>query len=467
MKLEQGKLCIKNAEKEDCKQLVSWWNDGAVMAHAGFSNGLGTSEEKVQKQIAADNDDTRRHLVIWYDGNRIGEMSYANLGDSLEETGEDTIENRTADIGIKICNPAFQEKGLGKIVLSMLIRELFSRGYTKIVLDTNLKNKRAQHVYERLGFQKVNVRMDAWTDQVGEKQSVIDYELTTEHFVDFVLMDEISRIRKAEQSFKQQFSQKRPFSEHLEKWQDDDLYDMYDHNQFAPLVDDPVNAHDVKLDNGKKDMLESVASQNMQTGPTDKELEQAIAYQRQLGRGFLKLDTREKLDEALTERFSLEECCTETMLLRNKQKNIEAWKCNPDVVIHDSASGDVLADLLKIDIETFASDYGEDFIRRRDARYVKKAMEIPGFHYYVAYLDGKPAGVCYAYAIDGYVVMDALVVREAFRKRYVATTLMKHIASQFKEEMFLHADADDTPKEMYRKMGFETVDELYEYLKMW
>ena len=439
MRLEQGKLCIKNAEQEDCKQLVSWWNDGAVMAHAGFPNGLGTNEEKVQKQIAADSDDTRRHLVIWYDGNRIGEMSYANLGDSLEETGEDTIENRTADIGIKICNPTFQEKGLGKIVLSMLIRELFSRGYTKIVLDTNLKNKRAQHVYERLGFQKVNIRMDAWIDQVGEKQSVVDYELTKEHFVDFALMDEISRIRKAERSFKMLFSQKCAFSEHLEKWQDDDLYDMYDHNQFVPLLDDT----------------------------TDKELEQAIAYQRQLGRGFLKLDTREKLDEALTERFSLEECCTETMLLRNKQKNIEAWKCNPDVIIHDSASSDVLADLLQIDIETFASDYGEDFIRRRDARYVKKAMETPGFHYYVAYLDRKPAGSCYACAIDGYVVMDALVVREAFRKRYVATTLMKHIASQFKEEMFLHADADDTPKEMYRKMGFETVDELYEYLKMW
>ena len=439
MKLEKGKLCIKNAEKEDCKQLVSWWNDGAVMAHAGFPNGLGTSEEKVQKQIAADNDDTRRHLVIWYDGNRIGEMSYANLGDSLEETGEDTIENRTADIGIKICNPTFQEKGLGKIVLSMLIRELFSRGYTKIVLDTNLKNKRAQHVYERLGFQKVDVRIDAWIDQVGEKQSVVDYELTKEHFVDFVLMDEISHVRKAEQSFKQLFSQKRAFSEHLEKWQDDDLYDMYDHNQFVPLLDDP----------------------------TGKELEQAIAYQRQLGRGFLKIDTREKLDEVLIKRFSLEECCTETMLLRNKKENMARWKSNPDVIIYDSASGDVLADLLKIDIETFASDYGEDFIRRRDARYVKKAMEIPGFHYYVAYLDGKPAGVCYAYAIDGYVVMDALVVREAFRKRYVATTLMKHIASQFKEEMFLHADADDTPKEMYRKMGFETVDELYEYLKMW
>ena len=439
MRLEQGKLCIKNAEQEDCKQLVSWWNDGAVMAHAGFPNGLGTNEEKVQKQIAADSDDTRRRLIIWYDRNRIGEMSYANLGDNLEEIGEEAIENRTADIGIKVCNPTFQEKGLGKIVLSMLIRELFSRGYTKIVLDTNLKNKRAQHVYERLGFQKVNIRMDAWIDQVGEKQSVVDYELTKEHFVDFALMDEISRIRKAERSFKMLFSQKCAFSEHLEKWQDDDLYDMYDHNQFVPLLDDP----------------------------TDKELEQAIAYQHQLGRGFLKLDTREKLDEALTERFSLEKCCTETMLLRNKKENMARWKSNPDVIIHDSASSDVLADLLQIDIETFASDYGEDFIRRRDARYVKKAMETPGFHYYVAYLDRKVAGSCYACAIDGYVVMDALVVREAFRKRYVATTLMKHIASQFKEEMFLHADADDTPKEMYRKMGFETVDELYEYLKMW
>ena len=252
-------------------------------------------------------------------------------------------------------------------------------------------------------------------------------------------LDEISRIRKAEQSFKQLFSQKRAFSEHLEKWQDDELYDMYDHNQFVSLSD-KINQCD---------------------------FEQAIAYQRQLGRGFLKLDTREKLDEALIERFSLDECCTETMLLRNKKENIEAWKCNPDVVIYDSASNGVLSDLLSIEIETFASDYGEDFIRRRDARYVKKAMETLGFHYYVAYLEGKPAGSCYAYAAGGYVVLDALVVRESFRKRYVATTLMKHIASQFKEDMFLHADSDDTPKEMYEKMEFETVDRLYEYVKMW
>ncbi len=251
-------------------------------------------------------------------------------------------------------------------------------------------------------------------------------------------------IKNAEQSFKKLFSQKRIFSAHLEKWQDDDLYDMYDHNQFVPVLDS-----------------------TKESKPTVKELEQAIEYQSQLGRGFFKLDTREKLDEDCIKHFGLEECCTETMLLRNKKENVAKWKSNPNVVIHDSVSSDVLVDVLQIEIETFAEAYGEDFIRRRDARYVKRAAEIPNFHYYVAYLDGKLAGSCYAYAVNGYVVMDALVVRESFRKRYVATTLMKYIASQFKEEMFLHADADDSPKEMYGKMGFETVDKLYEYIKIW
>ena len=61
----------------------------------------------------------------------------------------------------------------------MLIGYLFDHeGYEKIILDTNVKNTRAQHVYEKLGFKKVRTRIDAWKDQHGELQSSIDYELT-------------------------------------------------------------------------------------------------------------------------------------------------------------------------------------------------------------------------------------------------------------------------------------------------
>jgi len=70
-------------------------------------------------------------------------------------------------------------------VLSMLIRWLFDNGIDKIVLDTNLTNLRAQHVYESLGFRKLRVNHDSWLDQLGNKMSSVDYALAEEDFVDF------------------------------------------------------------------------------------------------------------------------------------------------------------------------------------------------------------------------------------------------------------------------------------------
>ena len=171
MLLSYGPLVIRTAQAADAAQLASWWNDGAVMAHAGFPLGLGTSQEKVLDQIL--NDTACHRLVITHDGLLIGEMNYRDLG------------NQEAEIGIKICEASYQEQGLGKIALSLLIRSLFVMGFAVIRLDTNLKNLRAQHVYERLGFRKTGVRLDSWRDQLGRPQSAVDYELTAEAFHDF------------------------------------------------------------------------------------------------------------------------------------------------------------------------------------------------------------------------------------------------------------------------------------------
>ncbi len=173
MHLTHNNLTIRNATAADCPQLAAWWNDGAVMAHAGFPNGLGTTAEAIAEKISTDTDDTTRRLVIELDGQLIGETNYRNIG------------NGCAEIGIKICDFSRQEKGLGRILLSMLISELFRLGYRKILLDTNLKNTRAQHVYELLGFHKVRVNVDSWKNQLGELQSSVDYELIPEWFQDF------------------------------------------------------------------------------------------------------------------------------------------------------------------------------------------------------------------------------------------------------------------------------------------
>ena len=173
MRIEKNDIVIRNAEQKDCKQLAAWWNDGTVMAHAGFPLGLYTDATKVWEMIKNDSDDKRRRLVISFQNKLIGETSYR------------IREDKTAEIGIKICDPSYQDRGLGRILLSMLIKELFVCGCEKIVLDTNLKNTRAQHVYELLGFQKTGVRENSWQDQLGNWQTAIDYALTPDRFHDY------------------------------------------------------------------------------------------------------------------------------------------------------------------------------------------------------------------------------------------------------------------------------------------
>jgi len=174
MLIQYRNLVIRNAEAADSEQLALWWNDGLVMAHAGFPHGLGTSPEKIARELDGDCDSEHRRLIIECGKVPIGEMSYRRKGGGK------------AEIGIKICDISMQEKGFGKILLSMLIAELFRMGFEKIVLDTNLNNTRAQHVYERIGFRKVRVNYDSWTDQLGQSQSSVDYELIPGEFVSFL-----------------------------------------------------------------------------------------------------------------------------------------------------------------------------------------------------------------------------------------------------------------------------------------
>ena len=58
-------------------------------------------------------------------------------------------------------------------------------GANLIFLTTNLKNKRAQHVYEKLGFKVREIQYDSWKDQRGELQSTVFYDLTKENFVSY------------------------------------------------------------------------------------------------------------------------------------------------------------------------------------------------------------------------------------------------------------------------------------------
>ena len=172
MLVSQGNLTIRNATVDDAPILGKWWRDGEIMAHAGFPNGLNITDEEIASSLANDSDETQRRLIIEADGISIGEMGYRNKG------------NQTAEIGIKICETTQQGKGNGSKFLRMLIDELFANyGYKKIILDTNLNNERAQRVYTNLGFRETERKYNNWTNQIGELQSTIYYEMTKDEFV--------------------------------------------------------------------------------------------------------------------------------------------------------------------------------------------------------------------------------------------------------------------------------------------
>lgn len=229
--------------------------------------------------------------------------------------------------------------------------------------------------------------------------------------------------RTIDERFTALFSVSRPFSEHLTKREDDQLRDKYDHNSF--------------FYSGQ---------------PSVEEVRAALAYQKARGDAFLKLEGHEPLGNA----FGLEGDSTLTMVLP-KDADISGWKINSEVSIRTPD----FDELEQHELRYYGPLYGEDFTVRNNHR-LREKLTFLG-----AYWDGQLAGSCYIYPSGGYVCMDSLLVGEEFRHRYIATTLIRHVAETAQkrgEVLYLHADPDDTPKDMYAKMGFQVTDKAYEYL---
>ena len=246
------------------------------------------------------------------------------------------------------------------------------------------------------------------------------------------LQNIVSSIQSNDDKFDKLFSNISQFSEHLYKQTDVELPDMYDHNAFVT--------------NGM---------------PTKSELEEAETFQKDNGDNFFKIDSKLKLPDEWIEAFHLEEDLTYTMLLEKGHTN--QWKYNPFVTVKCSKQENIQKDVLEVELQTYGDDYGEDFVRRKMRRYLDMSENQENFYYFGAYIHGEIAGACYVFVTDGWACIDGMAVIPKFRNQYVATTLLAHIAKQFDEKLYLHADAMDTPKDMYEKMGFQIVDSCYEY----
>jgi len=177
MRIEKDNIVIRSATIDDAVQLNKWWNDGKVMEHAGFPNGVGESLEDTIKNIKSREGKLNDLCIIEIDGKAVGELSYS-------------FKDNTAYPGWKICDPDYQNKGYGTKIINILFEFLFTderinsqNPIDKIRWDTMLENKRAQHVYEtKIGARKIAIHENIWRDQLGNLRTAVEYEITREEF---------------------------------------------------------------------------------------------------------------------------------------------------------------------------------------------------------------------------------------------------------------------------------------------
>ena len=216
------------------------------------------------------------------------------------------------------------------------------------------------------------------------------------------------------------------------RYSDDLLKDMYDHN-FTSVVGRVDEALLYKINEYKNSRNES----------------------------------HTKITSLSKEEFLLEKGFEEGLLLTMVKEDFASWpkEIDSNLIFKNQKENDIENDVLKLELFEYGNVYGEDFTSRKISRYMTKAKEKDnGLNYFAAYINGELVGYLYSYYNHNVVAIDGLLVKKEFRHKGIATSLLEYVALYYKCPIYLHADNDETPKEMYEKLGFVTIEKTYEYL---
>jgi len=220
--------------------------------------------------------------------------------------------------------------------------------------------------------------------------------------------------------------------ENLVRYNDDRLPDMYDSNFFE----------------AKRQI-------------TEEDYVQMLEYKEKRGERHLKAVCCEP-SELLSEKG------LETGILLTMMKTDRDYpdRCRHSLRFTNLKDENIKKDLTGLEVKHYAEAYGMDFTLRKCSRFYDAAREGGnGLNYYAAYLGETIVASCSAFFSHDVVEFDNLLTDRDHRHQGIATALMSYVHSRFGCPMFLHAEEDDTPKEMYRNMGFFTVKTVYEYLR--
>jgi ribosomal-protein-alanine N-acetyltransferase len=102
--------------------------------------------EGVFRSELAEQPVTRHYVVAEDDGGKL--TGYAGL---CAVAGDGDVQT----IGVRA---ALEGQGIGSALLTALLNEASARGCEAVFLEVRADNERAQHLYERFGFERIGIR---------------------------------------------------------------------------------------------------------------------------------------------------------------------------------------------------------------------------------------------------------------------------------------------------------------------
>lgn len=226
----------------------------------------------------------------------------------------------------------------------------------------------------------------------------------------------IFKVKETEQEYRKVFSISFIFNKNLVKFEDNNVKDKWDNNAF--YYDDIITSDDI---------------------------EEAINYQKNKGLNYVKIVGNVAINSI---HFDINETNVALLYSNDSLNTLE-----PNMYIRELS----LEEVTNAEISEFVDENRtEDFIRRE----IKESFE--KLIYKGLFVDDNLVSYCYLFKYQDYTILDGLGTLSKYRHKGYATMLLKALCDQ---KTFLHAYINDTPLNMYKKMGFIEVYTSYEYIK--
>lgn len=250
----------------------------------------------------------------------------------------------------------------------------------------------------------------------------------------------IERFREVEDAYIQNFSRKDDRGDYAVFW-DERLPDMYAFN--CTLV------------------------KNRPEGPWDLVMHR-LTEARLNQQDFLQLilDPTIEVSGLLAERFaSLGFKVQPYLYMELVGRDLSGFRGNEDCTVVRATSEETLADGERLDVETsIRAGAPSGFATRKSIRKREVFCEpSKQLFSYLCYHQGRAIGKCELYLKDGYAKIEDFDVLERYQRRGFGTAVLNKIITDAlesgAEHIYLIAAKDDTPKDMYRKLGFAVIGE--------